>query len=234
MELSISRINSLAKGFRNVFTHTTVPKNMTKTGGLIDEVWQDTVRNGFVSEHVALNGYMPNVRQFGKYGTLRGEHYSPKYIEMFKNKINLIDAQFKRLSGLRRNTTFYRGMTVDKSLAESHPKKFGLNILKEAPIGSKVMPDYGYGYASESEFVAEKFGNANPSYYENLIMEINAPKGSKISYIRAHGGEGLFPRMAEYTLKSRTVDDKGIHVVMDYIQPKQSCMDKIKNLFIKS
>lgn len=231
MELNISKIASAFKTAEKELSHASVPCDISKTGGLIDGIWHETVKNGFVSEHVAINSYIRDIREISRHGTIRGTRGKPEIVESLKNQINMIDEQFKGLHGLNKDKVFYRGIQIDKDWPATHSKKFGFDILTSTPIGEKVMPDYGYAYASESKAVAEQFGGKSLfESVENLIMEINTPKGSKVSYINAHGGEGLFPRMSEFILKSRTKNEKGYHVVMDYIKPEvseKSLLDKI-------
>lgn len=165
---------------------------------------------------------------------------NPKLLEgeigTFRNKdeliaeVDRIDKEFEALPGLAKKHIFYRGLYEMDYVSTRHK---GIEILTNAKVGDIVTPDSAYAYTSYNERSAiswAKYGDRR-----RMVLEIHTPKGAKISCNLEHGGEGLFPRNAQYKILEKRIGPDGISwVKLQYILPnnkQKPFKSYLENLF---
>lgn len=178
--------------------------------------------------HFDAHGHNFAYREISETGTydLLAKHH--KKLKKFKGEMKEIDEAFNFLKPAKKENIYYRGLKGwrDPELPE-HPNNYGVNIVENAKIGDRIMPDYGYSYTSFNEnvpkghmYTPEQINNGGVNSW---LLEIHTPQNAKISRKEDLSQEGLFPRKAEYIVKDKRIDNNGIkRVILEYILPKNN------------
>lgn len=186
--------------------------------------------NSQVPMHHYLNGYNSDIR--GVFQYLKLEKPNNRQLEMIKRKlpeIQLIDKSFSKLPPLEKDCIVYRGRIEQyfKSLNTD------FDIISNAKIGDKIVPDTGYSYCAIDKSLAYNWGSTYLNDLKTIMYTIRLPKGAKVSRNLEHGGEVVMPRGAEYKVISKNVDGNHTEITLEYLFPKKDNLEKINNLMEK-
>jgi len=170
-----------------------------------------------IEQHHDIQGLNGGIR---KASTMQnnGQALDSNQIELLRS----VDDAFESLTPLDKDHIFYRGMSEQVMPCM---KKFNkaLEVFDSARVGDIIIPDSGCAYTACSKKMASNWAKGlvyDGSVGRRVMLKIRAPKGAKISCNLEHGGEGLFPRNAQYRVLSKTEANGLLEAVLEYIIPK--------------
>ena len=129
-------------------------------------------------------------------------------------KMLQMDKEFNKLPPVLFAKKYYRGIMGKENE--------GVQILQKAKPMDIVTPDNGYAFITKSKDVADSYARYldNSARGENVFMEIQIPRGSKISRNPFHLKEAVLPRNAQFQILDKQEQDGLTKVVLKYIPSK--------------
>ena len=165
----------------------------------IGDTFKLTTKKEPLKEAHSFHHYFQSVNH--KIGTEMPEDVLVK----FEKELAELDEEFKHLKPLEKEEKFWRATHLRLfCLGDSMNNEY--NIIWNAQVGDIIQPQCFYPYTSThgGRHVAATMaytGNINSA--RAMLMEIRAPKGSRISINDEHSGEAVFPRNAKFRLISK-------------------------------
>ncbi len=139
------------------------------------------------------------------------------------------DEAFSKLPPLEKDCIVYRGRIQQSSKS----RNVDFDIIENAKIGDRIIPDTGYSYCGIDKSLAENWGNTCVIDRKTIMYTIRLPRGAKVSRNLEHGGEVLMPRNAEYKVVSKTLNGNHTDVTLEYILPQKDNLQEANELMAK-
>ena len=183
--------------------------------------------------HHHINGSNSAIRSTYKDLTLR----NCDELERVYRKYNIplmqcTDEAFSKLPPLEKDCIVYR-VRIQQS---SKSRNVDFDIIENAKIGDRIIPDTGYSYCGIDKSLAEYWGNTCLIDRKTIMYTIRLPMGAKVSRNLEHGeygGEILMPRNAEYKVVSKTLNGNHTDVTLEYILPQKDNLQEANELMAK-
>lgn len=230
--------------FQFVKGHLT-PETITRTkASLLDKVkllssrWENpitdytatVVANSEIPMHHFVSGSNHRIRLATRCLNIESPNAKQlRHIEYTLPEIQAIDEAFSKLPQLEKDCIVYRGRV--EQFAKSLNADF--DVINNAKVGDKIIPDTGYSYCGIEKSLAEYWGRSVLEEAKTIMYTIRLPKGAKVSRNLEHGGEVLMPRGAEYKVISKEINGNHTDVTLEYILPKKDNLQEVNDLMAR-